>query len=140
VPTLRELEAYFTKYGERPPNEEELRLNPGWPWGPVKFYAHVATLAEADGVWFLCPKCFIANKGAVGTHSVMAGFAGRCPPGSYTQDLDGNDTRWQVSGTGLDDLALSPSIHLVCKPPVPSGVCQWHGFVGMSGVPPGSAA
>lgn len=138
--TLRQLEAHFSKYGERPPNEEELRLNPNWNWGPVKFYQYVDTLAEADGIWFLCPKCFAANGGSRGTHSVMVGFAGRCPPDSYMKNLEGKDVRWQVvSGAGLDDLVLSPSIALVCHPPPPPGFCAWHGFVGMSNVPPGSA-
>lgn len=141
MPTLRELDAHFSKYGERSPNAEELHLNPWMANGhTIKLYQRVATLAEADGVWFLCPKCFAKNGGARGTHTVMVGFAGRCPPGSYMKNLEGQDVRWQVSGTGLDDLVLSPSIQLLCHPPPPPGFCAWHGFVGMSGVPPGSAA
>lgn len=134
MPSLRLLEAELTKYSERQPTADERALNPHFPasWR-IQGYGQVATLAEAHGVWFLCPLCFQRNKGSVGTHSVMAGFAGRCPPGSYTQNKSGQDSRWVASGTGLDDLILSPSIQL-------EGGCNWHGFVGMSGVPPGHAA
>ena len=95
----------------------------------------VDTLAEADGVWFLCPKCFAENHGPVGTHMHMIGFAGRCPPGSYTKGSAGEDTRWQVAdcSTCMEDLVLTPSIQAI-------GGCNWHGFVGSSGVPPGCAA
>jgi hypothetical protein len=136
VPTLRELNGYLTKYRERvgdPAVGESVNQT-------FREYHHVATLAEADGVWFLCPKCFAKNAGARGTHMVGVGFAGHCPAGSYMKGLQGNDVRWQVSGTGLDDLVLTPSIQLLCNPPPPPGFCAWHGFVGSSGVPPGSAA
>lgn len=140
MPTLRELEGYLTHYEERSVPRDEFVDGIKHPDGIERSYRHVATLAEADGVRFLCPKCFAKNGGARGTHSVSVGFAGRCPPGSYTKNLEGQDVRWQVSGTGLDDLVLSPSIQLLCHPPPPPGFCAWHGFVGMSGVPPGSAA
>lgn len=68
----------------------------------------VATLAEANGLLFTCPKC-------PDGHSVVVWFAGvplkawRSGPG-----------RWHVTGgTGLGDLTLSPSIQTAC----------WHGWV-----------
>ena len=39
--------------------------------GPTEYIVDVDALTEADGVWFLCPKCFAANGGAVGTHAVI---------------------------------------------------------------------
>lgn len=133
MPRLRDLEAEFTKSGERPPNEEELRLNPWMADGhTIKFFRRVETLAEADGIWFLCPLCFAKNGGAVGTHSVAVPFP-NAPNGAYIQGPNGTWPKWQVvGGTTLDDLQLSPSILLL------SG-CGWHGFVGSSGVPSGEA-
>lgn len=138
---LRELEAWFSKFEPTAPTAEERALNPQWPPDHLmECYARVETLAEADGIWFLCPKCFAANGGPVGTHSVSVGFTGRCPPGSYGQNLEGQDVRWQVAaGTSLDDLSLTPSIQLLSENPTPA-FCAWHGFVGSSGVPPGCAA
>ncbi len=80
---------------------------------------HVATLAEAQGVIFDCPVC--RSPG----HSVMVGFRDRGVPAHLgTRDLAGNQTLWQVSGTGLHDLTLQPSVD--CTPSNPK--C-WHGFV-----------
>src|SRR6185312_14418234 len=61
----------------------------------------VATLAEADGVMFACPKCFAANGGGVGTHYVLCWFAGKVPA-----DLDPKPGRWIPSGSTIDDLTL----------------------------------
>jgi hypothetical protein len=85
-------------------------------------WQHVATLAEADGIVFLCPKCFAANGGNVGTHSVICWFVGKVP-----DDATPGPGRWTPSGTGLDDLSFiggsrSPSVALI-------GGCNWHGFV-----------
>jgi hypothetical protein len=131
---LRELEGRFTKYVERAVPPDQFVDGVVHPSGIERSYHDVATLAEADGVWFLCPKCFAENHGPSGTHMHMIGFAGRCPPGSYTKGSKGEDTRWIVmpSSTGLDDLSLTPSILAI-------GGCNWHGFVGSSGVPPGEA-
>ena len=80
-----------------------------------------ATLSEADGVSFLCPKCFTENGGNVGTHRVLCWFAGRVP-----DDLDPKPGRWHPAGASLEDLTFigpgSVSVELV-------GGCQWHGFV-----------
>lgn len=78
----------------------------------------VATLAEAQGVLFDCPKCR--------NHSVMVGFRDRgVPPDVGTKDAAGNQTLWHVAGgTGLEDLTLTPSVD--CTPSNPN--C-WHGFI-----------
>jgi len=137
---LRDLEAYFTKCRDRPVDMtswEDTNANPGKT--TVRGYRHVETLAEADGVWFLCPKCYVKNGGVLGTHMIAIGFADRdCLPGSYSQDRNGVDTRWNVSGADIDSLTLTPSIDL-SQPEIVS-CCGWHGFVGSNGVPPGEAA
>ncbi len=110
MPTLRELEAEFLKLDSLDP----------------KVYGRVPTLAEADGLMFLCPKCFAANNGHVGTHMVLCWFEGKVP-----DDLDPKPGRWNPVGTGLDDLTFvagkkSNSVLLI-------GGCDWHGFVANGG-------
>lgn len=77
--------------------------------------------AEADGVQFLCPKCFAANGGPVGTHLVICWFVGRVP-----DDETPGPGRWVPSGTGIDDLTfIGPNAASVLL----QGGCGWHGFV-----------
>ena len=73
----------------------------------------VATLAEAQGVFFTCPKCQ--------EHSLCVFFRDRGVP----DDAQPGPGRWAPSGTGLHDLTLSPSIDLSRG----GGGCGWHGFV-----------
>jgi hypothetical protein len=82
-------------------------------------FAQVETLAEADGIRFLCPKCWTANKGPVGTHSVI------CWASSVPQTTNPTPGRWNLVGTGFNDLSLvagSSSILLTVG-------CMWHGFI-----------
>jgi hypothetical protein len=81
--TLRDLEATFIQ-----------RTDDGW--------RHVDAIAKADGLHFLCPKCFRDNKGAIGTHVIVcwspkiaAGMGHGIEPG-----------RWYLRGNSLDDLSL----------------------------------
>src|ERR1700674_5100465 len=101
-------------------------------WGPTPQryeFCPVQTVAEADHVVFLCPACFAKNGGAVGTHSVMVTFAGRnVPDEAGCRDADGKPSRWNASGTSIDDLVLTPSILLDAKRKPTEG-CHWHGFV-----------
>lgn len=76
------------------------------------------TLAAAMGVRFLCPVCFRKNGGSVNTHSVVVWFRNRGVPDNWPP----GPGRWEVSGTGLADLTLAPSIQL-------HAACAWHGFV-----------
>lgn len=80
----------------------------------------VETLAEAQGLLFLCPKCYGANAGPVGTHSVLAWFKGRGVP----DDAEPGPGRWEPSGTGFPDLTLNPSVDI-------TGFmsCNWHGWI-----------
>lgn len=76
----------------------------------------VPTLAEAQGIFFLCPKCFQG-------HNCHISFADRGVPDNLgTHNNDGNSVRWTESGTGLADLTTKPSIQL-------QGGCNWHGFI-----------
>lgn len=86
--------------------------------GPVTFLPAVATLAEAQGVEFDCPVC---RNG----HRIQVAFQGRgVLDHQATRDKEGRPTRWAVSGTGLADLTLSPSVD--CTPGNPK--C-WHGHI-----------
>lgn len=101
---LSDLEARFLKYAPRDGKE---------------FLEKVDSIAEADGVIFLCPKCFVENKGPVGTHSVLC-WSPKVPP-----TLNPKPGRWNLVGTGLHDLSLvagSSSVLLTAG-------CRWHGFV-----------
>jgi hypothetical protein len=74
-------------------------------------------IAQAQGVLFLCPACFVKNGGPVGTESVLCWFRDRGVP----DDALPGPGPWTASGTGFDDLTLSPSVN------VTNG--HWHGFV-----------
>lgn len=81
----------------------------------------VDTLAESDGVMFLCPKCYVANGGKDGTHSVTCLW-----PSVSPKEVPGPG-RWSPSGSGISDLTLGPgsgsaSVRLETG-------CKWHGFV-----------
>jgi hypothetical protein len=83
----------------------------------------VRRLADAARVMFLCPACFVKNNGPVGTHSIAIDFQGReMPDHLVMRNASGHAVRWNVSGSGFDDLSLTPSIQLL-------GGCNWHGFV-----------
>ena len=130
MPTLRELEAQFIAYREETKEEMFARgVNK-----PAAFFQHVSALHEAHGVRFICPKSFATHGGKVGAHSVQVYFAGSPVPSDVGTNKEGQTVRWNASGTSLDDLSLSPSIQ------EQDSVCGWHGFVGSSGVPPGSAS
>lgn len=82
-------------------------------------FRRLETIAAANGVFFLCPKCFRANGGDVGTHWVL------CWSPSVPQTVKPTPGRWELRGTSLEDLTLvagSSSILL-------TGGCQWHGFI-----------
>lgn len=68
---------------------------------PNRSYKHVDTIAEADGIWFLCPKCYVANGNSnVGTHMVIC-WAPHVPQTEHP--IPG---RWNLVGSGYADLTL----------------------------------
>ena len=90
--------------------------------GPREHRIDVDTLAEAQGIRFLCPLCFKKNCGVVGTHGVDVSFSGRgVPDGAGSHNAAGLPSRWGVTGASFEDLTMTPSI-------LTSG-CGWHGFV-----------
>ncbi len=104
---LRDLDARFLKIDE-----------------PGRTRHEVDTLAEAQGVIFLCPLCWATNAGPIGTHSVICWFRDR---GVLDTETPGPG-RWDPAGTSLDDLSLvrldgGPSSVLL------TGGCGWHGSV-----------
>lgn len=73
---------------------------------------------EAQSVWFECPVCR-EGRG----HHVLVSFAGRgLADDQGSQNRKGEPSRWNVTGTGIDDLTLHPSVD--CTPG-----CPWHGWV-----------
>lgn len=89
-----------------------------------KMQRRVDALAEADGVAFMCPKCYVANGGPIGTHWIICWFRGRV---ADTQ-LPGPG-RWTPSGTGLSDLTFVPGDPPVAVSVLLTSGCQWHGFI-----------
>jgi len=79
-------------------------------------FREVESYRDAQGIYFLCPFCFQRKGSAEGVHSVLVWFAGRDVPDDETPA-----PRWRVSGSGYDDLTITPSIDL--------GPGEWHGFV-----------
>lgn len=78
----------------------------------------VATLTEAQGIRLMCPVCR--------DHGLAVAFAGRGVLEHHgSHDRNGKPSRWQVSGTGFDDLTLHPSVDLT-GPVRPN--C-WHGWI-----------
>lgn len=88
------------------------------------YWSHVDDIAVAQGVSFLCPKCFAANGGKVGTHTIVCWSRSRGVP----DDATPGPGRWALKGTGYADLTLdgdgsSRSVLLT------GDGCKWHGFV-----------
>lgn len=111
MPRLSELEASFVKLLPEPRGS----------------FRHVTELAGADGLWFLCPKCFKVNlakhgRGSYGTHAVLCWFD-HVPP-----DLDPKPGRWTPAGTSLEDVTFVPA-HGRTQSVALRSDCAWHGFV-----------
>ncbi len=64
------------------------------------FRTDIENIAEAEGVGFLCPKCYQINGGPVGTHAVI------CWSPKVPQSIPPVPGRWNLQGTGLHDLTL----------------------------------
>jgi hypothetical protein len=99
---LSELEPHFLRHEEK--IEEWTRRKEDGSneqvTGPRDYYVYVDTLQEANGIEFLCPKCFIENKGPVGTHIVI------CWQPDMPVNLSPGPGRWKLVGTSFEDLSL----------------------------------
>jgi hypothetical protein len=83
-------------------------------------FRHVDILfPEADGIFFLCPVCFVTNQGRVGTHGII------CWKPHVPQTMPPGPGRWDFQGTGLQDLTLvAGSSSILLK-----GGCNAHFFI-----------
>lgn len=108
--TVRDLEGRFLRYAARDGQE---------------YYEEVDTLAEAQGISFLCPKCYLKNGGPEGTHSVICWSRSRGTPDGVSP----GPGRWALEGTGLDDLTLGADPPSTARSVQLLGACGWHGFV-----------
>lgn len=119
---LTELEPQFCRYEERSVPKDEFVDGVMHPSGIAVYYVDVETLGEADGISFLCPKCFQANGGPIGTHSVICWFEGH-----VRDDVQPKPGRWNPTGSGYGDLSFVPGrkSHSVLL----LGGCAWHGFI-----------
>ncbi len=84
---------------------------------PNKAHVGVEELDEAQGIAFLCLKCFKENGGPGGTHRIILWFIGR-----GVDDIAAPRARWAVRGRSIKELTLSPSIHSIDG-------CGWRGWV-----------
>jgi hypothetical protein len=104
------------------------------PWFEAEFYGnandrggHVrqgSNIEGAQGVVMYCPCCYGRDEGAHGLSIPFANPRNAPPlPANYgPTSRDGWRPRWQMSGTGLHDLTLTPSVD------VGTDSC-WHGFI-----------
>lgn len=119
---LTDLQAEFVRYETR--NEGSPHVKPeGGNWGdpyPHEAVIPVPDMASAQGMWLLCPVCFKKNGGPVGTHLIGVTFRNRgALDHQGSQSKHGGPSRWTVSGTGLHDLTVNPSVDCGC----------WHGWI-----------
>ena len=84
-----------------------------------RHFAEVESIGEADGIRFLCPVCFAKNSGPKGTHGVIC-WSPKVP--QTTSPVPG---RWEMHGSGVDDLTLVAGSSSVLL----NGGCGAHFFV-----------
>lgn len=101
---------------ESVPHHEVTGMRAYWPFAD--------NIEQAQGIEFLCPVCFAANNGRVGTHAVICWSRSKGVPDIASP----GPGRWVLAGTGYGDLSLneepgqSRSVLLL-------GGCAWHGFI-----------
>jgi hypothetical protein len=116
---LIDLDPYFIHREIRPCHPGAPGCSTVSPHTEHEYHVPVADLEQADGVMLLCPKCWQASGGPVGTHRVLC-WRPRVPA-----DISPKPGRWEFHGTGLGDLTLvagSSSILLTAG-------CQAHFFI-----------
>ena len=89
------------------------------------YHVPVPTFGAAQGVIFLCPKCFATNNGPIGTHKVICWSRSRGVPDSASP----GPGRWVMAGTGLHDLTLNADPPSTGRSIALRGGCEWHGFI-----------
>jgi len=113
------------------------------PWFEAEFVARSSVTGHycqgpridgADGLFLWCPCGYGKPEYALEAgrpHGVLVSFANprNAPPvpaNAGTRDRSGKPSRWTMTGTGLSDLTLSPSIDLTM--PNDNHRC-WHGWI-----------
>lgn len=89
-------------------------------WISDREYQMTDQMAGADGLEFLCPVCFKANNGSVGTHGII------CWTPKVPQTTSPTPGRWNIQGTSLADITLVAGSSSVSLPTAP---CRAHFFV-----------
>lgn len=89
------------------------------------FYPYANGIEDAQGIEFLCPKCFAANGGAVGTHAVICWSRSRGTP----EEAEPGPGRWKIEGTDYHDVTLNADPPSSARSVQLNGGCGWHGFV-----------
>ncbi len=108
---LADLEPSFRRYEERN--------------GHI-YHVKVDNIDEAHGVQFLCPKCFQANGGSIGTHAVLCWSRSKGVP----EHAEPGPGRWRLEGTCLADLTLGIDDGCKsCSVKLTGDGCGWHGHV-----------
>ena len=72
---------------------------------------HMVDSARAQGIYFDCP--------CGGGHLLLVWFTRAMDGSEPAPPTETSTNRWPATGTGFEDLTLSPSIKTVC----------WHGFI-----------
>lgn len=85
----------------------------------------VDTMAQAQGIQFLCPKYFATNNGRIGTHLVICWSRSRGVP----DDVVPGPGRWKLEGTGFHDLTLAADPPAKKRSVKLLGGCCWHDHV-----------
>lgn len=88
-----------------------------------EWHIPVSTRDEADGIQFLCPKCFEVNKGTRGTHSVI------CWRPHVPQDVKPGPGRWEIEGELYDGISLVNPNPQGARSVLLLGGCGAHFFV-----------
>lgn len=84
------------------------------------------SVPQAQGVMFLCPKCYLEKGSAIGVHSVICWFAGR-----VSDDVTPGPGRWTPSenSTSIENLTFVPGTPPRSTSVKLTGGCGWHGFI-----------
>lgn len=99
-------------------------------WHEVSGFRHyhvpVEMMAEAQGIQFLCPVCFLNNgRNGDGVHQILLWSRSRGVP----DDADPGPGRWKMVGTGFADLTLDADPPSKKRSVLLTGGCRWHGYV-----------
>jgi hypothetical protein len=91
-------------------------------WNSDTTFTMIDDIKEADGIMFLCPVCYMNNTRedkTVGVHSII------CWKPNVPQTTYPAPGRWEMLGTGYDDLELRAGSSSVLL----TGGCKAHFFI-----------